>query len=251
MLLSAYHRLGQYDSALAFIGRMRRIQLNTNADMRGVLLGAEAASLAGLGRVAELGAVMDEMVRQLGPERQGLTVSNLLENVGLELAAHGHPAEAGRTFDRALAWLQAQSPDQRAGLDARHELASVLNSAGRWDEALAVYRAIGVADSGNGYSRAALGDLAARRGDRAEAERAEEWLRARGSRVKHGAGSKSWAPTFRHASPDCWASAHVRSGCCTRPPSRASADGTRLMRTPTWRRCAPIRASRSGSGQAE
>jgi tetratricopeptide (TPR) repeat protein len=135
--------------------------------------------------------MMDLMVRQLGAEQQGLTVGYLLRSVGLELAAHGQAAAAQQAFDRAIAWLRAQSPDQQATLVARRELARTLNSAGRWDEALALYRPVAAADSGDIDSRAALGVLAARRGDRAEAEEIERWLAVWG-RQKRGAEDEAW-----------------------------------------------------------
>jgi tetratricopeptide (TPR) repeat protein len=192
MLLDAYHRLGQYDSALAFVARMRRIKVNNNSDLRGLFLGEEAASLAALGRVADVATVMDLMVRQLGANQQGLSVVYLLETVGLELAVHGHSAAAQQAFDRAMAWLRAQPPDQQATPDARRALARVLNSAGRWDQALALYRSVAAADSGDFDAWFTLGDLAARRGDRAEAERVERWLAARRLQGRRGAESEAW-----------------------------------------------------------
>jgi tetratricopeptide (TPR) repeat protein len=192
VLLGAYHRLGEYDSARAFIARMRRTQVNTNMDLRPLYLEEEAASLAGLGRLADVTKVMDLMAHQLGDEQQGLSVVHLLETVGLELAAHGHAAAAQQAFDRAIAWLRAQPPDQQASPDARRALAGVLNSAGRWDEALALYRSVAAADSGDSDAWFTLADLAARRGDRAQAERIDQWLMARSRRGTRGAADESW-----------------------------------------------------------
>jgi tetratricopeptide (TPR) repeat protein len=192
IVLGAYHRLGQYDSALAFVARMRRTQVNTNKDMRAVYLEEEARSLAGLGRVTDVTKLMDLMVSQLGDEHQGLSVAYLLETAGLELAAHGHSTAAQQAFDRGIAWLRAQPPEQQASPNARRALAGVLNSAGRWDEALALYRSVAAADSGDFDAWFTLADLAARRGDRAEAERIERWLEARGRHGKRGAADESW-----------------------------------------------------------
>jgi tetratricopeptide (TPR) repeat protein len=195
LLLGAYHRLGQYDSALALVARMRRTQVNTNKDMRGIYLEEEARSLAGLGRLADVTKVMDLMVSQLGDEHQGLSVAYLLETAGLELAAHGHSAAAQQAFDRAIAWLRAQPADQQATPHARRALAGVLNSAGRWDEALALYRSVAAADSvdlGDFDVWFTLGNLAARRGDRAEAERIERSLVAGRRQRRRGAESEAW-----------------------------------------------------------
>ena len=193
MLLGAYHRLGEYDSALALVARMRRIKLNTSNDLRGLFLEEEAASLAALGRVAEVATVMDLMIRQLGAHDQGLTVVQLLETVGQELAVHGHTAAARLAYDRAITWAKTQPPVQKGRPDARLALASVLNSAGSWDEALALYRALAAADSSDIDVRAHLGDLAARRGDRREAERIDYWLATKGSQGPAGAASEYWA----------------------------------------------------------
>jgi tetratricopeptide (TPR) repeat protein/TolB-like protein len=191
MLLDAYHRLGQYDSALAFVARMRRIKVNNSGDLRGLFLEEEAASLAGLGRVADVATVMDRMVRQLADDQEALV--HQLELTGLELAAHGHAAAAQQASDRAITWLKAQSPDQQASPHARRGLAYLLNSAGRWDEALAIYRSVTAPDSNDFDGWATLGDLAARRGDRAEAERIERLLTAMARRGKKGAPGESWA----------------------------------------------------------
>ena len=190
VLLAAYHRLGQHDSALALISRMGRIQVNNSGDLRGLFLGAEAASLAGLGRVADVDKVIDVMIRQLGANQEGLSVVSLLESAGLELAAHGHASAAQQAFERAIAWLRARSSEQQATHDAQRALAGVLNSAGRWDEALALYTSVVTADSDDVNARAKLGNLAARRGDRAVAEQVDRWLTARGLLDK-SAGSEA------------------------------------------------------------
>jgi len=195
VLLGAYHRLGQYDSALALVARMRRTRVNTNKDMRAIYLEEEARSLAGLGRVADVTIVMDQMVSQLGDEHQGLSVAYLLETAGLELAAHGHAAAAQQAFDRAIAWLMAQPPEQQATPQARRALAGVLNSAGRWVEALALYRSVAAADSvdsGDFDVWFTLSTLAARRGDRAEAERIERRVVASRRQRRRGAESEAW-----------------------------------------------------------
>jgi len=157
MLLDAYHRLGEYDSALALVARMRRTPVNTDGNMRILFLVEEAASLAGLGRVADVATVMDRMVRQLSDDQEALV--HQLKLTGLELAAHGHAAAAQQAFDRAIPW----------------------------DEALATYRSATAPDSNDFEAWATLGDLAARRGDRAEAERIERLLTAIARRGNKGA----------------------------------------------------------------
>jgi tRNA A-37 threonylcarbamoyl transferase component Bud32/tetratricopeptide (TPR) repeat protein len=193
LLLGAYHRVGTYDRALAYIAQIGRVKLNTSGDLRGLFLSEEAASRAALGRVGDVTKTMDEIVRQLGADQQGLSVIGLLEGAGQELAVHGHAAAAEQAFDRAIRWAQARPTDQQATPDSRRALASVLNSAGRWNEALALYRVLAAVDSSDTDVQAALGDLAARRGDRAEAERVDRWLAAQGRRGPAGAASEYWA----------------------------------------------------------
>jgi len=192
VLLGAYHRLGMYERALTYIANLRQIKPNTNADMRHLYLSEETASLAALGRVAEIGKQLNEAVRQLGPEERGLTVAYMMEQTGQELAAHGHPAEAREVFDRGIAWVRAQQGEQ-AGRDHRRALAGMLNSAGRWDEALALYRTLAIEDSSDTDVLAALGDLASRRGDRAEADRIDGLLSARGRTDPGGATGEYWS----------------------------------------------------------
>ena len=115
---------------------------------------------------------------------------SLLESAGLELAAHGYASAAQQAFERAIAWLRARSSEQQATHDAQRALAGVLNSAGRWDEALALYTSVVTADSDDVNARAKLGNLAARRGDRAVAEQVDRWLTARGLLDK-SAGSEA------------------------------------------------------------
>ena len=191
-LLSAYHHLGLYDKALAYAARTSGLKLGTNADLRGFFFKVEIKSLAALGRVADIRTKLDEAAKQLGAAWSGMVVFYMIEEAGQELAAHGHPAEAQVMYDRAIAWARSQSADQQATPQARRALAEVLNAAGRWDEARRLYQTLAATDSSDTELRATLGDLAARRGDRAEADRVDRWLTAQGRKDPGGAGSKSW-----------------------------------------------------------
>jgi tetratricopeptide (TPR) repeat protein len=105
--------------------------------------------------------------------------------------------EAQQMYDRAISWARSQSADQQATPDVQRALAEVLNAVGRWDEAGRVYQALAATDSNDTGLQATLGDLAARRGDRAEAARVDRWLTAHGRKDAGGAGSKSWTLYFR------------------------------------------------------
>ncbi len=173
LLLGAYHRLGMYDQQLKLIARGRRLERH---ELQVLFLQEEVAALSALGRLADAAGTINEGVRHFGPDQQGLAPTYLLEMAGQELAAHGHAAAAQQAFQRAIAWANGQSAERRATPESRLALAGVLRSAGRWDEALALYRSLAAADSTDKDVQAALAALAARRGDRAEAARIERWL---------------------------------------------------------------------------
>lgn len=182
-LLAAYHRLGKYDRALELIARGRRLKRQEESEgVRRIFLQEEVSSYAALGRLADARRAMDEMVRQYAAVKvEGVRLMGLLEGMGQELAVHGHGAAAQDAYARAIAWAKARPAEQQTR-DDRRELAGVLNSAGHWDEALALYRSLAAQDSSDEEVHAALGDLAARRGDRREAGRVDRWLAARGGR---------------------------------------------------------------------
>jgi tetratricopeptide (TPR) repeat protein len=93
--------------------------------------------------------------------------------VGLELRAHGEPAAGRAVLERALAWHRRNRVDS---YDGRRELARALYDAEHWTEARAAYEHLRAEDSLDGWTRQALGALAARRGDQAEALAADAWL---------------------------------------------------------------------------
>jgi tetratricopeptide (TPR) repeat protein len=190
--MAAYHRLGSYDKALTYVARTSRLKLGTNADLRGFFFKVEIKSLAALGRVADIRTKLDEAAKQLGAAWSGLVVFNLIVDAGQELAVHGHPAEAQQMYGRAMDWARSQSAEQQATGSARRALAEVLNGAGLWDEARQLYQALAVTDTSDLDLQAMLGDLAARRGDRAKADRVDRWLTARGRKDPGGATGRAW-----------------------------------------------------------
>jgi hypothetical protein len=76
------------------------------------------------------------------------------------------------------------------------------------DELLPLVYSIVAADSDDVNARAKLGNLAARRGDRAEAEQVDRWLTAR-EPLDNGAGARPSLSTGARELPDSWASARV------------------------------------------
>jgi hypothetical protein len=91
-----------------------------------------------------------------------------------ELRAHGHGARARALLDRAL----AAPPADDSSLAAAEERALLLAEAERWSEARALLEGVLGRAPGRATARGALGVVAARQGDRAEAQRAQAVLAA-------------------------------------------------------------------------
>jgi tetratricopeptide (TPR) repeat protein len=158
-----YHMLGDY-----------RRELET-AD------GESASALAALGRVEEA----ERMAIGFLPARHSADdpwpVPMATQCVALELRAHGHPEAARRVFERVVAWYGAAGVDDATRDDfpcARPHF-SAFYYTGKWEEARAGYQHRLAEDTTDLKAHAALGALAVRRGDRAEADRMDAWLASR------------------------------------------------------------------------
>jgi serine/threonine-protein kinase len=97
----------------------------------------------------------------------------------LELRAHGHPDAARRVFDRVVEWYGPAVADAtRDDFPCSAPLFSAFYYVGRWDQARAGYERMLAEDTASEKAHAALGALAVRRGDAAEAARMDAWLAA-------------------------------------------------------------------------
>jgi TolB-like protein/tetratricopeptide (TPR) repeat protein len=170
-LAMTYHMLGDYQRELETARAAGRATAHLSDD--------EAAALAGLGRTQEA----ERMAVGFLPDHYSgdeVWAPEMAECVALELRAHGQPEAARRVLDRVVAWFRSGGPAARSTDDSFPCLWHHFNAfyyAGQWDEARSGYvRALGE-DSGSVKAHAALGALAARRGDRAEVTRMEAWLR--------------------------------------------------------------------------
>ena len=154
-----YHMLGDYRRELAVSGH--------------------AGALAALGRVTE---AEQEATRALPAQHTSgdpWPVPMSSECTALELQAHGHPEAARRIRERIIAWYGTAINDAtRDDTPCMAAYFSVFYYAGRWDAARAGYELLLAKDSTSIKAHAALGALAVRRGDLAEAERMEAWLAA-------------------------------------------------------------------------
>ena len=172
----AYHMLGDYRRELS--------ARPWHAAKSGQELTRDPSALAGLGQAREAERIAIGYLPQRHTSDDPWPVPMRSECVALELRAHGHPTESQRVFEKVVAWYG------RAGInDATRDdypCAQVLFNSfyytGRWEEARAGYEHRLAEDSASVKSHAALGALAVRRGDQAEAARMDKWLAQRTKR---------------------------------------------------------------------
>lgn len=157
----ARHMLGDYRQELseARLGRVREPQL------MGPLF-QEARALAALGRTAEVERVLEESL-SLPP--QSFTPAAVMLHTAAELRAHGRPEAAARVLEKAIAWYD--TPLSEMPRTQRETLARTYYAAHRWEEARVLYEELVAERPANVHSLGHLGALAARRGDREEADR--------------------------------------------------------------------------------
>jgi tetratricopeptide (TPR) repeat protein len=167
-----YHMLGDYRQELATA--KRKI---SGTEERG----AGLAALAALGRADEAERLAVGFLPTRHSDDDPWPVPMATACVALELRAHGHPDAAQRVFERVITWYGSSGINDATRDDfpcARPHF-SVFYYAGRWEEARAGYQHLLDGDSTSVKAHAALGALAVRRGDHAEADRMDGWLASR------------------------------------------------------------------------
>ncbi|MBN1825595.1 MAG: protein kinase [Candidatus Eisenbacteria bacterium] len=155
----ALHRLGEHEQELEAIRRGRDLD-----PLSPDLILAEGRALAALGRLEDLNAWMEK--RLASPSVEGLTPGGSLLEAARVLRAKGWRDDALRLLDRAIAWFEARSEEASETEEHRWAYARALYAAERWDEAWVVLETLGFDDPENPRYIAALGAVAARRGDR-------------------------------------------------------------------------------------
>jgi len=163
ILTEALHLLGEHQRELAEAQRARETYpeiLEARA--------AQVRALAALGRVDEVTRVVEECLA--ASSRMGTPLRVMVE-AALELRAHGHREAALRFANRATAWLDARPAEEAAGEGARFARADALCLAERFDEARKAFEALAAEVPDDVDYQGYLGALAARRGDRATADR--------------------------------------------------------------------------------
>jgi tetratricopeptide (TPR) repeat protein/predicted Ser/Thr protein kinase len=129
----------------------------------------EGQALAALGRTGEIDRVVDDGLAMAGDH------SWMMLGVAAELGTHGHPEAARALARRAVAWHR-DHPPPKDDEDRRRALGRTLQVAEMWDEARALYAQAAREAPDDLEYQAALGWLAARRGDRATARRISDRL---------------------------------------------------------------------------
>jgi DNA-binding SARP family transcriptional activator/TolB-like protein len=168
-LTDAHHMLGNHRTELKAARQARALY---PASPRGLL--HEVRALAALGRTAEVERRIQERLTSASTEWP--SAGALMLAAARELRAHGRPDAARGMLERSLEWYRAQEPGG-AMEDPRPSIATVLYELGRWDDAGEVFAALAAESPDNVAFQGHLGVIAARRGDRAEADRIALWLR--------------------------------------------------------------------------
>jgi TolB-like protein len=166
-LTNAYHLLGEHDRELAAARHAReRFPANLAA------LRMELVALASFGgaRRGEVDAHLAE-VNALPPDPIRKTPT-VMREVALDLAAHGDSIGARGALARALAWHASRPLDEQGTEYARFERALTHYAAGHSDSARAIAGTLARAHPDSDDYTGLLGVLAAQRGDRVEAARA-------------------------------------------------------------------------------
>jgi DNA-binding SARP family transcriptional activator/TolB-like protein len=162
-LTDANHMLGKHRAELRAARRARALHGPTPR-----VLHHEVKVLAALGRVGDVHARIQD--RLASPSRDAPDPGSLMATAARELKAHGRPAEAAALYERSAAWYRSQ-PTGEGHEDHRPSLGRALYEAGEWEEARRLFQRLAEEDPDGLDHLGYLGVIAARVGDRAEAER--------------------------------------------------------------------------------
>ena len=160
---AAHHVLGEHQKELEHVREGRRHLPGSLP-----LLQAEVRALAALGKEREVLELLTESISQTSGS--GTDPGVVMETAVLELRAHGRPEAAEVALRRALEWSEAQPLAARQSAAGRYLKARLFALSGRNREAQALLEMLAREAPENPDYRGQLGVLAARRGDRGEAE---------------------------------------------------------------------------------
>jgi len=168
-LTTANHMLGNHRAELKAARRSRDLYPG-----RPQAVLHEVTALAALGRVADV----DRRIQELPavPSQEWPSAGMIMLTAARELRAHGRSDAATVLLHRCLEWYRALPPGGPIP-DPRIGIAITLYELGDWDAAQDAFAVLAGEAPRNVGLQGYLGALAARRGDRAEAERVDGWLR--------------------------------------------------------------------------
>jgi serine/threonine protein kinase/tetratricopeptide (TPR) repeat protein len=143
----------------------------------------EARALVALGRMDEMEKLVEDILTM--PSEWAYPSCCLLRATPAyvmlvsaeELRAHGHREDSLKMAGRAVDWYRSRTGEEARLEDTRSGLGDALYQAERWEEARVVFAALAAGHPDNIFYKGRLGALAARRGDRATAQRIAAELR--------------------------------------------------------------------------
>lgn len=169
-LTSALHHLGDHELELAEARR----GVSVYPDLL-VARACEVRALAALGRIDEVRPIVES---SLGVNSRLGTPTDVMQEAAAELRAHDRREASLAVANRATEWLRTQPEVGQVGEANRAQLATFLCLAERFEEARGVVQVLAREHPSEVEYQGRLGVLAARRGDREEAERISNALKA-------------------------------------------------------------------------
>jgi tetratricopeptide (TPR) repeat protein len=169
VLTRAHHMLGNHKQELKMARRGRKQFpefLST--------LWYETRALAALGRIKEVNKLIDESLAL--PPQPEWNPGEIMLYAAQELRAHGYREASIQVVDRSINWFKSRSQEELDAEGQRYILARVLYTAERWDEAKDVFDLLHKEFPDNVDYLAYIGMLAARRGNRDEAQKISSQL---------------------------------------------------------------------------
>ena len=169
-LADGYHRLGRYDKELEEVRKAQkyfRDNLAVKVD--------EVRALAALGKTDEIADAVEE---SLASASTAGTAGNVMLEAAAELRAHGMKDQSRIYAQKAVQWYRDKAAGDAASEARLNDLAGALYAAERWEEARTIFNELCSKNAENLDYLGRLGTLAARLGDRAEAQRISEKLKA-------------------------------------------------------------------------
>lgn len=156
----ALHLVGDYRTELRAVQKRRDLEVPDLYD--------EVQVHATLGNIDAVNERVEERLRN--PPEGNDTPGQLMHFAAREYRAHGHMAQSRALMERAIAWFQSREPAELVATDlltwggAHYHI-------GEWAKAREQFQRLYAMDSTDAIYVGALGRIAARMGDRAEAER--------------------------------------------------------------------------------